>query len=50
MRPVDTFDHISLCSSEYEKCSRQTLQRKSTQPFCAQELFFLENRVVYEIM
>jgi len=25
MRPLDIFDHISLCSSEYEKFFRQKL-------------------------
>jgi len=39
-RPIYIFDHISLSSSENEKCFRQKLERKSKHTFCVQWLFF----------
>ena len=33
-RPIYSFDHISLSSSQNEKCCRQTLNRKSKHTFC----------------
>ena len=35
-----SFDHISLDSSENEKCFRKKLQRESKHTFCVQLLFF----------
>ena len=48
-RPIYIFDHLSLNSSNNEKCFRQKLYRKSKHTFCVQWLFS-ENRAVYEIM
>ena len=42
------FDHISLSFSYNDKCSRQTLYRKSKQTFCIQYPF-PENCAVYEM-
>jgi hypothetical protein len=48
-RPIYIFDHISLTSSQHEKCFRQNLYRKSQHTFDVQWRFS-ENLAVYEIM
>jgi hypothetical protein len=49
-RPIYIFYHISLNSSQNQKCFRQMLYRKSKHTFCVQQHFFFESRAVHEVM
>ena len=48
-RPVHIFDHISLISSQNEKCLRQNCT-ESPKPHFRFKKTFIENRAVYEIL
>ena len=50
MRTNKIFDHISLSSSQNEKCFRQNLQRTLKRTFCVQYTLFSKIVPFYEIM
>jgi hypothetical protein len=49
-KPTYIYDHILFSSSQYEKCFRQKLYRKSKTHILRSVIFFFENRAVYETM